>query len=367
MCLLRCVLLVLCAVYLIGEVECRGGRGGGGRGRSSFRSSSRYRSRGGVRTSRRFPSGWKIAAGAGLIYGYSSYTHRSSYYRNPNREPNICENRYDFLRPNGTSYAYFICPLSNQSDSHTYCCGSSQRQHCCRFWDSGGRVAGVVIGILFGVAIFATMIYCCCCKRAGNDGKTIMQRRITQNGHAKQPARQPGAAIPLAGPHMGVNYPQPAAQPLGPTAEPLFPVEPNPLGPQPYPTQPPYPSPSGYPPQSTYPTNSINGPPYPAAASGPPYPPAAGRCPYPVGPPMSENNYSVPPCETNPPYPNKAPPQECAPVPVSGQPFGEPVPTNYGEPAFTPYGVPASAPPPSIPVSDGSYPQAPPPPYPGGR
>ncbi|KAI0218569.1 hypothetical protein LSAT2_029707 [Lamellibrachia satsuma] len=138
-CLLKCVLLALLAVYLIGEAEGKGGRGGGGRGGSrGFRSSSRYRSsRSSIRTSRgRFPSGWKIAAGAGLIYGWSSYRHRSSYYRDQSREPQICENRYDFLRPNGSSYAYFICPLSNQSDSYTYCCGPSHRQHCCRFWDS---------------------------------------------------------------------------------------------------------------------------------------------------------------------------------------------------------------------------------------
>jgi len=94
------------------------------------------------------------------------------------------------------------------------------------------------------------------------------------------------------GPHMGPNYPQPAAQPMGPTAEPLFPVEPNPLGPQPpYPTQHPYSSPSGYLPQSKnsstpYPA-APGGPPYPTAAAGPPYPPAGG-CPYPVGPPMSK-------------------------------------------------------------------------------
>ncbi|KAK2173485.1 hypothetical protein NP493_872g01014 [Ridgeia piscesae] len=408
-----------------GEVDGRGGgRGGGGRGGGGrgFRSSSRYRSRGGIRSSRRFPSGWKIAAGAGLIYGYSSYRHRSSYYRNPNRvnslwshlsslwdrldpgrvqlttqsllshnnssfqdvfyyltsgvgglversgsegdwvslfsstvalslhgpwwpaEPQICENRIDYMRPNGTNYIYFICPMANQSDSHTYCCGPSQRQHCCRFWDSGSRVAGVVVGILFGVAVVATMFYCCCCRQKGSDGKTLVQRRFTQNGLGKQPGRQPGAAIPLTGPHMGPNYPQPAAQPMGPTAEPLFPVEPNPLGPQPpYPTQHPYSSPSGYPPQSKnsstpYPA-APGGPPYPTAAAGPPYPPAGG-CPYPVGPPMSENNL---------PYPNTAPPQDGAPVPTPGQHFGDPAPPIYVQSAPTPYGAPASAPP--IPAS----------------
>ncbi|KAI0207075.1 hypothetical protein LSAT2_008314 [Lamellibrachia satsuma] len=215
----------------------------------------------------------------------------------------------------------------------------------------GSRVAGVVVGILFGVAIFGILIYCCCCRHKGNDGKTFVQRRFTQNGHPKQSERNP-RTIPLTGPRMGVNYPQPGAQPPGPTVQPLFPVEPNPLNPQPYPSQPAYPlqPQPGYPPQPTYPTG---GPPYPTAGVGSPYPPAGGGCPYPVNPPMTGENNGIVPNENNPLFPKG---QEEGPGCVALAP----VPSQ-------PYGDNSSAPPLPVPATDGSYPQVAPPPYPGGH
>ena len=70
-------------------MEGRGGRGGGSRGgsRGGFRSSrTSFRSRSNIRTSRgRFPAGWKVAAGVGLIYGWSSYRHRRSYRNDQSR------------------------------------------------------------------------------------------------------------------------------------------------------------------------------------------------------------------------------------------------------------------------------------------
>ena len=75
--------------HFVGDVEGRGGRGGGSRGgsRGGFRSSrTSFRSRSNIRTSRgRFPAGWKVAAGVGLIYGWSSYRHRRSYRNDQSR------------------------------------------------------------------------------------------------------------------------------------------------------------------------------------------------------------------------------------------------------------------------------------------
>ena len=50
-------------------------------------------------------------------------------------EPSVCKNSYDYRTDNGTSVSYFICPAYDQGNDYNQCCGPSDRQKCCRFWD----------------------------------------------------------------------------------------------------------------------------------------------------------------------------------------------------------------------------------------
>ena len=50
-------------------------------------------------------------------------------------EPTVCENKYDYKYDNGTAYTLFICPKHGQDKDKKYCCGSSNKEHCCTQWD----------------------------------------------------------------------------------------------------------------------------------------------------------------------------------------------------------------------------------------
>ena len=44
-----------------------------------------------------------------------------------------CTNNEDF--GNGTVFGTFICPLPEFDPSARYCCGESEYEYCCRFFD----------------------------------------------------------------------------------------------------------------------------------------------------------------------------------------------------------------------------------------
>lgn len=46
-------------------------------------------------------------------------------------EPAICDNKFDYMMANGSLYQYFVCPLADQDDSYTFCCGPTDREECC--------------------------------------------------------------------------------------------------------------------------------------------------------------------------------------------------------------------------------------------
>ncbi|XP_013386071.1 uncharacterized protein LOC106155682 [Lingula anatina] len=82
----------------------------------------------------------------------------------PDREPTRCYNSARRFQENGSLFNEFICPEWDQPDELEYCCGPELQQYCCGFWDDGGRVAGVVIGILIAVTLVIGCIACCCCQ-----------------------------------------------------------------------------------------------------------------------------------------------------------------------------------------------------------
>ena len=45
---------------------------------------------------------------------------------------------------NGSYYSYFICPLGDDDDSYTYCCGAIDRQTCCSVFQKNSEIAGSV-------------------------------------------------------------------------------------------------------------------------------------------------------------------------------------------------------------------------------
>ena len=42
---------------------------------------------------------------------------------------------------NGTYYSYFICPLDDEDDSYTFCCGPDDREHCCSVFEKNSETA----------------------------------------------------------------------------------------------------------------------------------------------------------------------------------------------------------------------------------
>ncbi|KAK3083148.1 hypothetical protein FSP39_015124, partial [Pinctada imbricata] len=175
-------------------------RGGGGRG-ARFGGRSRYRSRYRSRTSRISSgfrskySGYRLGSKSsirnailiGAVFGAARWRVRRPHFRTDDSYlPEVCYNdRYNQNEYGNVSYyGRFLCPDDYQ-ENNRYCCGEEGRQYCCGFWDEGGRVAGVVIGILAGVIGIGVLVYCCCCRnrrKPQNKGTTLAPPKSTGNG-----------------------------------------------------------------------------------------------------------------------------------------------------------------------------------------
>ncbi|XP_067685927.1 uncharacterized protein [Haliotis asinina] len=215
-------------------------------------------------------STWKNAFLLGTIYHGPWYLRSRRYHSHPNRMPTICRNNYE-TDDNNTVYNLFYCPRFFEPDDFDYCCGPELREYCCKYFDSPGRTAGIVIGVLLLVIIVAIIVYCVCKKRSSDGGKVLNPFSKQQPAPAPTmtyaaPVQPPASA---AGPPPG--YPDAEGKPG------LPPGEVN-QGGMPYPPQPAgmYPPPGGY----------GTGPPgYEAVPTEyPPQPPQPGAYPQPTGP-----------------------------------------------------------------------------------
>nr|XP_034301969.1 uncharacterized protein LOC105327640 isoform X2 [Crassostrea gigas] len=308
-------------VLLIALIEARGGRGGGRGGRFSSRSRSGYRSSSRSRYVSKF-SGSRISSKSqlrtaillGTVYGATRWKSRSSYRRS-GELPEVCYNdKYDQNQwGNSTYLGRFLCPTDqSMGDNKKYCCGEKGKQYCCTFWEDGGRVAGVVIGILVFMGIIFVTCYCCIKRRKKSSGSVI--RTPDKNHFQMAPDPTP---VPMAGPPMGSSpYSAPQSGPPPSGAPPPYelagpapgglPYDPNPKGDLPYPVNPPpfqYQQDQG---MEKPPMPSDGSQPYPTAPplSGPHY----GDTPYPTGnPPYPAGNPVYPPMGNMPYPPNNAP------------------------------------------------------------
>ena len=300
-------------LLVLDQVESRGGRGGRFGG-SRFRS-SRYRSR--VRSSRvsRVPvrtkySGHRLGSSnlkkaaiiAGTVYGARLWMSRSTY-RSHHSYPEVCYN--DIYEGNMTQkyYGRFVCPGYSDPDSYRYCCGSVGSQSCCdEPFDSSssqgaGRIAGLVIGILFAVVVVGVCAYCCFKKRKSFQGKTL----TTESAKPLQPMGYAAAPPPPTTMTYGVqpledgnlpqppsygdvmNQPYPTPAPFSdPAYKPPMPTDDVNRGDLPYGIKP-EPTPgSGYMYGQSAPPDDT---PYPSAPGEPAaYPPPGGAAPYPSAP-----------------------------------------------------------------------------------
>lgn len=320
-------------VLLIALIEARGGRGGGrggrfsSRSRSSSSSRSRYVSKfSGNRISSK--SQLQTAILLGTVYGATRWKSRSSYRRSGDL-PEVCYNdKYEQTQwGNSTYLGRFLCPTDeSMGDDKKYCCGDEGQQYCCTFWEDGGRVAGVVIGILVLVGIIFVTCYCCIKRRKKSSGSVIrtpdknhyqMAPDYQEQNVPLQPYHQDPTPVPMAGPPMGGSaYPAPQGGPPPSGAPPPYelagpapgglPYDPNPKGDLPYPVNPPpfqYQQDQG---MEKPPMPSDGSLPYPTAPplNGPQY----GDLPYPTGnPPYPAGNPAYPPMGNMPYPPNSAP------------------------------------------------------------
>uniref|UniRef100_K1QRL0 Uncharacterized protein n=1 Tax=Magallana gigas TaxID=29159 RepID=K1QRL0_MAGGI len=96
--------------------------------------------------------------------------------------PEVCYNdKYDKAQDGNSTYlGRFLCPTDgSMRGDMCYCCGEEGQQYCCTFWGDGGRVAGVVLGVLVLVAIVFTTCYCCVNK--GSPRSTSFLRTPSKN------------------------------------------------------------------------------------------------------------------------------------------------------------------------------------------
>ncbi|WAR10689.1 hypothetical protein MAR_035765 [Mya arenaria] len=100
---------------------------------------------------------------------------RKLYTDNPEKAPTICFNN-NTKHNKGVRLGEYICPMSNQSDFMTFCCGPATGQRCCTeavfsedkggAFDDGDLVTGLGIAAAFVVSLsFCMFLYCCCCQR----------------------------------------------------------------------------------------------------------------------------------------------------------------------------------------------------------
>ncbi|XP_056012358.1 uncharacterized protein LOC125681836 isoform X2 [Ostrea edulis] len=204
---LTCVNIFILVIALI---DARRGGGGGrwfrfsGRSRSASRHVSKFS---GNRISSK--SQLKDAILMGSVYGATRWKIRHGYRLQGDSKliemPEVCYNdKYDKNSNGGVSYlGRFICPTDeSMGDDHTYCCGDEGQQYCCTFWDDGGRVAGVVIGILLGVGAIFLICYCCV-KRSKKFRGTVIRK---DHNMAED---YPGQSVPLRPIYNegGLSYP----------------------------------------------------------------------------------------------------------------------------------------------------------------
>lgn len=139
-------------------------------------------------------------------YGSENYMQRKAYKENPNKKPTICFNNK--TQENGLLLNHFICPMENDTDAQTYCCGEVSAQTCCsktEYEKKGDSedlftdidiVTGISIATGFIVSIALCMfLYCCCCQRRHeiHDGVKLMWVRRSfgkELNRLEQPANQ---------------------------------------------------------------------------------------------------------------------------------------------------------------------------------
>ncbi|XP_052812615.1 uncharacterized protein LOC128240134 isoform X2 [Mya arenaria] len=118
---------------------------------------------------------WKIKLQNRKYYGSAQYMQRKLYTDNPEKAPTICFNN-NTKHNKGVRLGEYICPMSNQSDFMTFCCGPATGQRCCTeavfsedkggAFDDGDLVTGLGIAAAFVVSLsFCMFLYCCCCQR----------------------------------------------------------------------------------------------------------------------------------------------------------------------------------------------------------
>ncbi|CAF0900198.1 unnamed protein product [Brachionus calyciflorus] len=175
---MKILISCLCLSILCLVVESKIGRGGGG---GSFRSlGSRVNrikpppprpgpSYGGYNSYNRGGGIRWGSFGAGMAaYGIMSslsraghyhpgYYSRPEYYRESRHRGSLCVNNEDF---NGTKFGSFYCPLPGFNPSATYCCGESDAQYCCEYFDDESRKNGIIIAGICAIGIFICIIAC---------------------------------------------------------------------------------------------------------------------------------------------------------------------------------------------------------------
>ncbi|XP_046542846.1 uncharacterized protein LOC124253174 isoform X2 [Haliotis rubra] len=286
-------------------------------------------------------STWKNAFLLGTIYHGPWYLRSRRYHSHPTRMPTICRNNYE-TDDNNTVYNLFYCPRFFEPDDFDYCCGPELREYCCKYFDSPGRTAGIVIGVLLLVIIVGIIVYCVCKKRSNQGGKVLSPFSKPQPAYAPAPTMTyaapvqppPAAAGPPPGyPDAGQAAPQSGYPPvpgyIPPSGQPGPPDQPH-MGYYP----PPQEVKPGLPPGEV----SHGGMPYPAQPAGYP-PPDGGMYPPPGGYGGGPPGYEAVSTEYPPPQPG--------PYPPPTGPGGYPPPTGPG--GYPPPTGPGGYPPPQPP------------------
>ncbi|KAF6029492.1 hypothetical protein EB796_012179 [Bugula neritina] len=167
------VTLLLTSIY-DGVTARRGGGSSGGRGGSAGSRGGSSRSSAARVSGGYSGSGYRSAVAAGFYVGgvtrYRTRFYGTSHYK---AEPPICYTTNSSvvdLSNTTKKGAYFVCPYwPTDKPDYVYCCGPSDTQRCCTFWEDPGRLAGAIIGfILLGITVFVVVpliIYCCCCRK----------------------------------------------------------------------------------------------------------------------------------------------------------------------------------------------------------
>ncbi|XP_025082747.1 protein transport protein sec31-like isoform X2 [Pomacea canaliculata] len=265
-----------------------------------------------------------MALAAGTIYGSVRYM-RSPRFRQRDYVPPICRN--DFYKPPNSSrvYGYFICPLDDQPENYTWCCGPSNQEFCCHAnyygRQPGGTSSGtspfIIVGLIVAVIVVIAIAVTCYKKRKAG-------RKLLKSFSKKSSSHEP----PPAYPEQGAPMPYGETKSGYPPSDVQYPMQPGTCPPAgPYPPPGPYPAPTDPYPAPTGPYPAPTGP-YPAPTG--PYPAPAGPYPAPAGP--------YPPSAE--PYPQETPGTAPYPLaPDSYPPQTPSCPSDEADAASVPYGT----------------------------